>query len=308
MRALSLLFLINFIWISGHCASDLDTNRIRQELEAIVRTEAPRNHKNPEVLDSVSAYIAKQMKARGGRVRFQEFQVRGETYRNVIASFGPDTGARTIVGAHYDVAEGTPGADDNASGVVGLLELARILKGESLDHRIDLVAYTLEEPPFFGTKEMGSYRHARFLAKNSIPVRGMICLEMLGYFRDEKGSQEYPLGILKLIYGRKGDFITLVERFRTPPFCKRFRKSFKDSCSVETKVFQGPRSLKGVDFSDHRNYWEFGIPALMITDTAFYRNPHYHRASDRIGTLDLERMARVIEGIGKVLLQPPSSS
>ncbi len=209
------------------------------------------------------------MEERGARVREQPFKVRGTTYRNVIGSFGPDTGERIILGAHYDVAEGVPGADDNATGVVGLLEIADALKDGGLDHRVDLVAYSLEEPPFFGTDNMGSYKHARYLAENDIPVKGMISLEMLGFYQDSLGSQDYPLGILKLFYGRRGDFITVVDRFWNPPFSKGFRKDLQDSCEVEVKVFKGPRWLVGIDFSDHRNYWEFGIPAFMITEPAF---------------------------------------
>ncbi len=283
-------------------AQKADTTRIRKELEALVRKYGARDHEHPRVLDSVASHIGDVMEERGARVREQPFQVQGNTYRNVIGSFGPDTGERIIVGAHYDVNEGTPGADDNASGVVGLLEIADTLTDQLLDHRIDLVAYSLEEPPYFGTKEMGSYEHARFLVDNDIPVKGMISLEMLGYYQDSIGSQDFPLGILKLFYGRRGDFITVVDRFWNPPFSRGFRKAFKDSCEVEVKVFKGPRWVTGVDFSDHRNYWKFGIPAFMITDTSFYRNPHYHKKSDRLGTLDLERMAKVIEGIEKVLL------
>jgi hypothetical protein len=144
---------------------------------------------------------------------------------------------------------------------------------------------------------MGSHVHAKYLADNDIKVRGMICLEMIGYFSDEKKSQSYPLGILKLIYGGKGNFITVVQKIGGGKFARKFKRKMKKKSPIEAKGFKGPPSLAGLDFSDHLNYWKFDIPAVMITDTSFYRNENYHQPGDTIATLDLKRMAQVIDGV-----------
>ncbi|MGM9478622.1 M28 family peptidase [Pedobacter sp. GSP4] len=219
------------------------------------------------------------------------------TFKNVICSFGTANSKRIIIGAHYDTCGNQEGADDNASGVSGLLELARLFKGQILKHRVDLVAYTLEEPPYFRTENMGSYIHAKSLETAKIDVYGMISLEMIGYFKDEKKSQSYPLGILSWFYGNKGNYITLVKKFGSGNFAKHFTKSFKQSQAIRTKTFVGPPSLPGIDFSDHLNYWKFGYSALMITDTSFFRNKNYHQVTDTMETLDLNRMAKVIDGV-----------
>ncbi len=159
------------------------------------------------------------------------------------------------------------------------------------------MAYTLEEPPYFRTENMGSYVHSKMLSDSSINVKGMVCLEMLGYFNDEKKTQAYPLGILSLFYGNKGNYITLVKKFGAGKFARQFAAKFKQTKSINTKKFKAPASLQGIDFSDHLNYWKFGFSALMITDTSFYRNKNYHHETDKLETLDLIRMAKVIDGV-----------
>ena len=191
-------------------AGNADTTLIKQHLVNITKTEKFRNHKNINQLNEIADYIKSSFQTYTDSVTFQEFDVNGKTYKNVIASFGTEHKKRVIIGAHYDVCGNQEGADDNASGVVGLLELARMLKGEQLNYRIDLVAYTLEEPPHFKTEYMGSYIHAKYLKDNNIDIYGMLSVEMIGYFSDEKKSQTYPVGLLSLFYGNKGNYITLV--------------------------------------------------------------------------------------------------
>jgi len=130
----------------------------------------------------------------------------------------------------------------------------------------------------------------------------MLSLEMIGYFDDRKKSQKYPLGIMSLFYGSRGDFITLVNKFSKGKFARRFSRRFKKQRRIKTKCFTAPAFVPGIDFSDHMNYWKFGYSALMLTDTAFYRNPHYHQAGDTVETLDLERMARVVESVYGALM------
>lgn len=279
-----------------------DTNLIKQHLTTITKREKARHFANPEVLDSVAAYIYQEFEKSADSVYYQTYSANGTIYRNVIAVFGSKNEKRIIVGAHYDVCGNQEGADDNGSGTVALLELSRMLKGKDLKNRIDLVAYTLEEPPFFRTDYMGSAIHAKSIEPIKDQVLGMISLEMIGYFSDKKNSQEYPLGILKWFYGGKGNYITLVRKNTAGKFVKRFIRHYKKTKQIRTKKFAAPRSLPGIDFSDHLNYWNLGIDALMITDTSFYRNKNYHKETDTMETLDFCRMAKVIDASYQVLV------
>lgn len=275
-----------------------DIELVKKHLTALTQTPKFRNHKNVDQLNAIAGYIHQTFAAYGDSVVFQEYKVDGKIYKNVLCSFGTENKKRIIIGAHYDVCGDQQGADDNATGVTALLELARMLKGQKLNYRVDLVAYTLEEPPYFRTENMGSYVHAKYLKDNKIDVYGMASVEMIGYFKDEKGSQDFPIGTLSWIYGDKGDFITLVKRFSgAGPFVGDFIDNFKDSNQIKAETFPAPKFVKGVDFSDHLNYWKFDFPALMITDTSFFRNKNYHEPTDTLETLDMKRMTKVIDGI-----------
>lgn len=280
-----------------------DTLSINSHLKNITKTPAYRNHQNIVQLNIIADYIKSNFLKYNDSVSFQEYEVDGKIYKNVICSFGTENKSRIIVGAHYDVCGDQEGADDNASGVVALLALAQQLSKQKLNKRIDLVAYTLEEPPYFRTEYMGSYIHAKYLSDHKIEVFGMLSIEMIGFFSDEKKSQNYPLGILSWFYGNKGDYITLVNKFGKGKFARQFSKRFKQSNTIKTKKFTAPKALPGIDFSDHLNYWNFGYSAMMITDTSFYRNKNYHQKTDTIATLDIHRMAKVIDGIFLALLK-----
>lgn len=264
----------------------------------LTETCFPRNYREIENLERAAEYIAGHLRDAGGRVRFQEFQVGKETYRNVVASFGDDEGARLVVGAHYDSHDLTPGADDNASGVAGLIELGYLIGDSRLkEENIELIAFTLEEPPFFGSNSMGSYQHARKLHDEGVEVRGMIALEMIGYFSEEPGSQSYPAGVMRLMYPSKGDFIAVIGNLSQRKFTRMVKKGMKGTTDLAVYSFNAPVALPGIDFSDHRNYWDFGFDAAMITDTAFYRNKAYHEDGDTADTLDYEKMGKVVVGV-----------
>lgn len=300
MRGLFTTILALFVALQINAQAD--TALLARHLRAVVNTTGFRNYTNTAALDAAAAYIKSVLAVYADTTFHQSYMVNGKQYRNVIARFRGANETRVIVGAHYDACEDQPGADDNASGVAGLLELARLLKGRAHHNTIELVAYTLEEPPFFRTPYMGSYVHAAALAARNEKVAGMISLEMIGFFSDEKGSQQYPLNFLKLIYGSRGDYITLVKKYGAGKFARRFGRQFIRSRQIKTKKFSGPRFLPGVDFSDHLNYWKFGYSALMITDTSFYRNKNYHEKGDTIATLDIGRMAKVIDATLAALL------
>lgn len=299
-----LLFIIIFILGFGKETKSIqkspvhaDIDLIQNHLISLTQTPQFRNHKNIDQLNIIAEYIRQNLIKYSDSTNYQEYMIDGKVYKNVICSFGTENKKRIIVGAHYDVCGDQQGADDNATGVTALLELARMLKGQKLNYRVDLVAYTLEEPPYFRTENMGSYIHAKYLKDNNIDVYGMISVEMIGYFKDENHSQDYPLGILSWVYGNKGDFITLVEKIGAGKFVKNFSEKFKATGQIKTETFSAPKFVTGIDFSDHLNYWSFGYSAMMITDTSFFRNKNYHQATDTLETLDLPRMTKVIDGI-----------
>jgi Zn-dependent M28 family amino/carboxypeptidase len=263
---------------------------------------APRSVAHPRNLEAAANYAAASMTEGGAAVSFQRYEVSAHEYRNVIAALGPDTPERVVVGAHYDAAGPFPGADDNASGVAGVIELARLLAGAPLARRVELVAYPCEEPPFFRTPFMGSMVHAASLRDEGVRVRAMIALEMIGYFSDQPGSQSFPTPLLKPFYPSRGNFITVVGKLGQGPLIRRVRRSMRRGSPLPVRTIQAPVAIPGVDFSDHASYWAAGFPAVMVTDTAFYRNPNYHTARDTPDTLDYPRMAMVVEGVRAAVL------
>ncbi len=301
MQHLSKLLFLVFFLLQVNAYANSDTLLIKKHLTTITKTPQFRNYANIDQLNKTAAYIQSVFATYSENTTVQEYTVNGQIYKNVICSFGPMQAKRIIVGAHYDVCGNQEGADDNASGIVALLEIARLIKDKKLNYRVDLVAYTLEEPPYFRTEYMGSYIHAKSLVDQNIDVFGMISVEMIGYFKDEKKSQSYPVGLLSLLYGNKGNYITLVNKSTLGKFARQFSSKYKHTKSVRTKKFRAPRFLPGIDFSDHLNYWNAGFSALMITDTSFFRNKNYHQATDTMETLDINRMAKVIDGIVETL-------
>jgi len=279
-----------------------DTSHLRRSLELIINTPGPRTYNNVDILDTVAERIRNEFQKNTDRVSFQNYAVEEKQYKNVIASFGPEEGERIIVGAHYDVCGNQDGADDNASGVAGILELAKLLKDKTSKYRIDLVAYTLEKPPYFDSKQMGSYIHAKSLHDAHVSIKGMISLEMIGYYSENENSQDYPIGFMKWIYGNKGNYITIVQKSFCGAFAKQFKELSFENNSIPTKAFRAPSFLGGISLSDHKNYWKFGYSAVMVTNTAFYRNHNYHEETDKLATLDISKMGQTIDGVYRSLI------
>jgi hypothetical protein len=270
-----------------------DPAQLRRHVELLTGPMSPRDSDHPANLDRAAEYLRRSFAESGARVREQTFQVRGRTYRNILADLGPAKGPLLVVGAHYDSFGDlgvNPGADDNASGAAGLLELARLLQGRRLASRIELVAYANEEPPFFGSPWMGSAVHARSLRGQE--VQGMICLEMIGYFTER---QPAPSVLFRLLYPRRGDFVAVAGSWSDRALTRRVKRAILGA-GFPAVSFTAPRDA-GIDASDQRSYWDLGIPAVMVTDTSFVRNPNYHTPRDTASTLDYERMARAVEGI-----------
>lgn len=275
----------------------VDAEPLRAHVRMLSETFHPRDSRHPENLERAADYIADHLARAGGQVESQPFRVDGRDYRNVIARFGPEGGERLIVGAHYDSVHGTPGADDNASGVAALLELAVLLGRKAPSLRVDLVAYSLEEPPYFSTRDMGSAVHARALKQAGVKVRGMLALEMLGFYSDAPDSQDYPLPALRLSYPDTGHFIGVVGLPGDDGLTARVAEAMRAGSPLPVESLTAPAGLPGVSLSDHASFWEQGFRAVMVTDTAFYRNPRYHTAEDTWDTLDYARLARAVQAV-----------
>ena len=291
------------IWTGSgeHLAgSAVDQQRLRQIVEQLSTDWAPRDYASVEHTEAVAIFIEQQLSLYSAEVESQRFRVDGQPYRNLIASFGPDSEQVYVVGAHYDAVSTTPGADDNASGVAGLLELARLLAGQPLKHRVLLASYALEEPPHFPGPDMGSHVHARSLAGREVKL--MISLEMIGYFSDEPGSQLYPNPVLAWFYPSRGNFITVVEQF-SGNSAYAVKAAINRHTDLPAYSVNAPDLIEEIGFSDHRNFWLHGYPAVMVTDTAFMRNLQYHDAGDTADRLDYVAMSEVVYGVYRYLLE-----
>jgi hypothetical protein len=280
-----------------------DAGNLERDVRLISTAFGPRDYLHPENLDRVAAHVRQELEAAGGRVSEQPFRANGRTYRNVIASFGPERGARVVVGAHYDAFGPGPGADDNASGVAGLLELGRLLGRTSPATRVDLVAYTLEEPPYFKTQFMGSTVHAQSLVREGVRLRAMISLEMIGCFADAPDSQSYPNRLIGLLYPAEGNFIAVVGNMGGGLLVRRIKGAMTSAADLPVRSLNAPRFALGVDLSDQLNYWDAGYDAVMVTDTASFRNKHYNTALDTADRLDFRRMGQVVQGVHTAVLE-----
>jgi len=253
--------------------------------------ELPPRGDDPRALAASAAYVFDEFRQYGDP-QYQEFEVRGATYKNVLLRFESSAAKKIVVGAHYDAYAGLPGADDNASGTAGVLELARLIAAKRPGIDIELIAYALEEPPYFATKDMGSHHHAM---QDDADLA--IVLEMIGYFSDEAGSQQYSVPFLKHLYSDVGDFIALVGRFEELFAVRTMKAAMQGAADVNVHSLTFAPILPGVTLSDHRNYWALGKKAIMVTDTAFERNPYYHTQDDTPDKLNYRKMAEVITGV-----------
>lgn len=286
-----------------------DLSTIASNAKRIVTTlatEYPSRHGlNPDVLNASADFIEREFRTIGYDVESQFYDSNGTRVRNLIVSkMGRDAFKPCIVvGAHYDTVVETPGADDNASGIAGLLELARLLKEYKNDRTIRFVAFPHEEPPYFYTSLMGSRMYAEKLIQAGESVLGMLCLEMLGY-AGETYPQLYPAPLMRFLgYPKYGNFIGLVGNIRSYRLMSVVRKAMRAHCKVGVESLTAPGFIAPMFLSDHSSFWRKGIPALMITDSAFLRNPHYHLPSDTPETLNYEFLAKVVEGISATMLQ-----
>ena len=271
----------------------VDPQQLRCNLQAIVGERSP--FSGQRHLAEVESFIEKELASYGLAVESDTFSYRGKNFRNIVGRLSAQWGASLIIlGAHFDSVEGTPGADDNASGLAVLLEAARLLSRARLRSELLFCAFNLEE-----LNMIGSTYFAKKLKAAEVKVEAMISLEMIGYTDPRPGSQKYPIG-LSWLYPERGDFIGVIGNWNSSSLLRRFTRQMRQvpGLPVETLSVPGNGGLvPAVRLSDHSPFWDLGYPALMVTDTSFFRNPHYHGPRDTLDTLNLDFMAKVCAGV-----------
>lgn len=271
----------------------VDPQQLRRNLQAIVGERSP--FSGQRHLAEVESFIEKELASYGLAVESDTFSYRGKNFRNIVGRLSAQRGASLIIlGAHFDSVEGTPGADDNASGLAVLLEAARLLSRARLRSELLFCAFNLEE-----LNMIGSTYFAKKLKAAEVKVEAMISLEMIGYTDPRPGSQKYPIG-LSWLYPERGDFIGVIGNWYSSSLLRRFTRQMRQvpGLPVETLSVPGNGGLvPAVRLSDHSPFWDLGYPALMVTDTSFFRNPHYHGPRDTLDTLNLDFMAKVCAGV-----------
>lgn len=262
-----------------------------------------RSVREPVALDRAAQYIEDEFKKLGYTVTFEAFLYRGITMHNVVAERrGTDLASEIVVlGAHYDTVPDCPGADDNASGIAGLLELARLFASKSPRRTMRFVAFANEEHSGGKWEEMGSYHHAKASSERGDRIVGMLSLEMLGFFSDEENSQHYPFPF-NAFYPDKGNFIGFVANTGSTALVRRVIRVFRNWVDMPSEGVAAPERFSDIGRSDHWSFWQFGYQALMVTDTSNFRYPHLHRGSDTPDKIDFARMSRVVNGLYHVSL------
>ena len=280
--------------------------RLQAHLRMLTESIGERSVRFPENLNKTADYIQSFYQDIGLSVHTEPYDYTNFKVGNIVAeiSTGPRPSHRYLLGAHYDSVSGTVGADDNASAIAVQLESARGLKAlveqEDLDLAVTLVSFALEEPPAYGTRYMGSRVYAKKARREQEKIDGMICLEMVGYACYEPGCQHYPFPLGFFGYPEEGNYIGIVGNFKSGGFTKALFKAFQKNPELPVIKIRIPfngRILPAVRLSDHASFWDQGYKAVMITDTAFFRNPHYHRVSDTMEKLDYRFMAELVESL-----------
>ena len=273
--------------------------RLRGHVEELAGAIGERNVWRPEALHAAAAYIRGAFAAAGCDVLAQAYETQGMRCENLEVTLTGGEAARiVVVGAHYDTVAGSPGANDNASGVAGLIEIARALRAQPLGCTVKLVAFVNEEPPFFFSREMGSWIYAHEARRRGDDIRLMLSLEMLGCYSDVPGSQAYP-PLLRWFYPNRGNFIAFVSNLRSRRALQALVQAFRSVSDFPAERLASPAIVPGVAWSDQLSFWRAGYAAVMVTDTAFYRYGHYHSASDTPEKLDYLSMARVVDGLAQ---------
>ena len=315
--AIALFVILGLVWFfsirmpgrNQPIAAALDESEmaLRAELVGHVQKLAgeigERNMNRYPQLNAAADFIEASLAGAGVKPRRDSFELRGRSLHNIEAEIRGARPQILLIGAHYDSVLGCPGANDNASGVAALLALARRLAGTPIGQTLRFVAFVNEEPPYFQTEEMGSLVYAKRCRERGDRIAAMISLETIGYFSDERGSQKYPSPGLGFFYPTKGNFIGFATNTGSRELLRTTVSAFRKAGRIPCEGAALPASIPGIGWSDHWAFWQCGYPAIMVTDTAPFRYPHYHEATDTPDKLDYDRFALVVSGLEKTIAE-----
>jgi hypothetical protein len=277
-------------------------DKLRRHVEVLAGRIGERNVWHPAALAEAAGYIRATLEGEGYEVQTQPFASHGLEVENLEVVLPGNRFPEEIIiaGAHYDSVAGSPGGNDNGSGVAALLEIARLLAGADLPRTVRLVAFVNEEPPFFYSEEMGSRVYANRSRQHGEQIRAMLALETIGYYTDKPASQQYPFPF-RYFYPDTGNFLGFVGNLGSWRLVRQAVAAFRASTPFPSEGVAAPGWIVGVHWSDHWSFWQAGYPAIMITDTALFRYPHYHSRADTPGKLDYTSLARVTHGLAAVM-------
>ena len=274
-----------------------------EHVHALSVAIGPRSIQEYGKIREAERYILMFLEGKGIPFALQGYDHEGKRYNNIIVTLEGSSHREesVIIGAHYDTVSGTPGADDNASAVAVLLELCRDLKDYRPERTLRMIFFVLEEPPSFMTPVMGSHVYAQQALDRGENIHAMISLEMLGYFNETEGSQAYPVPGMRWLFRDRGDFIGVVGNIHSRELTLAVAETLKAGSTLPVEHLVALPFILGVGSSDHGPFWKMGFPAVMVTDTAFYRNPNYHSARDTIETLRFDKMSQLVCGMVHVV-------
>jgi len=273
---------------------------LRRDVTALVDI-GPRSVDTPDTYARAAGFIEESFRAGGYATSRETFVVDDVDCANIVAELRGTSNEIVVVGAHYDTVDDSPGADDNGSGVAALLALARHFAAARPKRTIRFVAFANEEPPYFMSERMGSFVHASRARERGETIAAMLCLESIGYFNDAPQSQEYP-AMLEHVFPSTANFIAFASNIGSATLLRRCVATFRKHATIPSEGAALPEAVPGIAWSDQWSFWRNGYDAVMVTDTALFRNPHYHTEHDVAATLDYERLARVVEGLTFVVL------
>lgn len=315
--AVVLVVILGLVWFFGIRMPGRDISKaaalneaevaLRAELvtdvKVLAREIGERNMRRYAQLNAAAEFIEASLSRAGFVPRRESYELRGQACYNIEVEIGGARPEILLVGAHYDSVFGSPGANDNASGVAALLALARRFAGKPGGKTLRFVAFVNEEPPFFQTGEMGSFVYARRCKERGDKITAMISLETIAYFSDEPKSQNYPAPGLGFFYPSVGNFIGFVGNTRSRALLRSAVAVFKEARKLPCEGAALPAAIPGVGWSDQWAFWQHDYPGIMITDTAPFRYPHYHSSTDTPDKLDYDRFALVVSGMERVIAE-----
>ena len=313
--AVALLVILLFAWFFGIRMPERNPSKaaVLNETEISLRTElvtdvqklageiGERNMNRYPQLLAAADFIEASMTSAGLKPQRVSYELRGRACHNIEVEIRGTSPEVFVIGAHYDSVFGCPGANDNGSGVAALLALARRFAGKSARQTLRFVAFVNEEPPYFQSEEMGSFVYAKRCQARGDRITGMISLETIGYFSDAPGSQKYPGAGLGFFYPSKGNFIGFAANTSSRSLLRATVAAFRKAGRLPCEGAALPAAIPGIGWSDQWSFWQCGYPAIMVTDTAPFRYPHYHEPTDTSEKLDYDRFALVVSGMESVI-------